>query len=130
MHPSTSNLVMGIRILLALSLVLFCLPRISASFTCPSMTEAGVQEKPCSDCPDGETHDSCARSACLLICPYTIEQTAGLMRHNATHPFTPEVEQSAVFVVPSLADSPRLLSAAARVSAAGTLYILNRALLI
>jgi hypothetical protein len=69
----TSNTPMRV-LLAAIALTVYGLTAGIAAFACPFMTTAAAShEEPCSDCPKQE---SCPPSACVLICQYTVENTA------------------------------------------------------
>src|SRR5215217_3444829 len=103
---STSHSVMRLLLTFAVAVLLLGLPGISTAFTCPLMRPAEVQNDSCSHCPNDKQEESCPASACLLICPYTVEKTAVVTGEGLTDTAIPLVELSRGLVHPPLLDAP------------------------
>jgi len=130
MLRSTSISIMRFLLTFAVAVILLGLPGVSVAFACPFMMTATAEETPCSHCP-GEKEESCPRSACLHICPYSVEKTAVVAEEAIPPPAVlPEVARSSILIAPPLVDRSRILTPAARDSDAHPLYLLNRVLLI
>ncbi len=114
---------------LAIAAIVLGLPGVSRSFACPLMTTADAHEEPCSDCPD-EGEESCPRSECLVICPYTVEKTAVWTGGNLASSVIPQVERSSALIVRSLPDPHLFLKSTPREFDSAPLYLVNRVLLI
>ena len=113
----------------AVAVVLLGLPGVSGAFDCPLPMTAGAEEAPCSHCPD-EKKESCPRSACPLICPYTVEKTAMLAAGGPPVAFVPDVDRNFVPITPVFAERAITSGLPARDSKVPPLYLLNRVFLI
>ena len=109
--------------------LLLGVPGISSAFSCPLMTPASVQTEPCSHCPAEKQQKSCPVSACILICPYTVEKTSDLTSEGLPNALRPPVQPS-ILVLPSFSDAHALSVALTREADSGPLYLFNRVLLI
>jgi len=94
-------------------------------FACPFMTAAATHEEACSDCPKEE---SCPPEACILLCPYTVENTAVITSEDHHVPYVPVV--ASVFAASSLTRVHLLPRAHTREIDSSALYLRNRVLLI
>lgn len=121
---------MRLLLTLTIAVVLLGLPGISSAFSCPPMTPAEVQNEPCSHCPDDKQEESCPVSACLLICPYTVEKSAVLGREGLTDTVMSPVQLSSGIVYPPLSDALVAVARFTRDFDLRPLYLLNRVLLI
>ena len=127
---STSYPVMRFLLTFTVAVVLLGLPGISSAFSCPLMTPAEVQSEPCSHCPDDKQDGSCPVSACLLICPYTVEKSAVLASEGLTDTVMSRVQLSFGIVQPPLSDALVAVVRLTRDFDSRPLYLLNRVLLI
>jgi hypothetical protein len=111
--------------------LLLGLPGISSAFSCLLVTPADVQTDPCSHCPPDKQHrpNSCPVSACILICPYTVEKTFDLANEGMTNALIPPIKPSTL-VHPSLSDTHAFSVALTRAADSGPLYLFNCVLLI
>lgn len=128
---ATSYLVMRALFTFTITALLFGLPGISSAFSCPLMTSADVQSESCSHCPADKQHrpNSCPVSACILICPYTVEKTSDLAIKVLTNALIPAVQPSTL-IHPSFSEAHALSVALTREADSGPLYLFNRVLLI
>lgn len=121
------------RILLtaAISVLLLGLPGMSAVFDCPLPATASES---CSHC-DGETEEgeekqSCPRSVCVLICPYTAQSAALLTSDNRTVTVLPVAALDSGLATPLVFDTARISTPTRRAFDAAPVYLVNRALLL
>jgi hypothetical protein len=126
---ATSYTVMRSLLTFTVAVLLLGLPGISSAFSCPRMTPASVQTEPCSHCPTNKQQKSCPISACILICPYTVEKTSDLASDAPTNALIPPVQPSTL-VLPSFPDAHAFSAALTREADSGPLYLFNRVLLI
>ena len=128
---ATSYSIMRTLLTFTVAALLLGLPGISNAFSCPLMTPADVQAESCSHCPADKQQrpNSCPVSACILICPYTVERTYDLASEGLANALVPPVKPFA-FVHLSFSDEHSLSVALTREVDSGPLYLFNRVLLI
>ena len=120
----------AMRLLLTLAVVLLGLPGISNAFTCPLMTPAEVQSGSCSHCSEEKPQNSCPASECLLIGPYTVENTAVLNAEGLTDTFTLPVQPDTLLLPPDVSDVVGHMARRTGDFDSPPLYLLNCVLLI
>jgi hypothetical protein len=130
MVQSTSNRTMRYFLRCAVAAMVVSLPGVSSAFTCPLMPAAEARNEACSPCPEEKQQESCPRSACLLVCPYTLERTAVLNGEGLTVGFVLDAQFFSAVLRPRLSDARVQMAGAQEPFATPTLYLLNRVLLI
>jgi hypothetical protein len=130
MLQQTSNLSMRPLLALAIAVTLLGVPGTSNAFTCSLMPAADVQNEPCSHCPSDKQQESCPLSACVLICPYTVETTAVLAGEGLPDAHMLPVQLSSVLIHPPVSDTAIPVGGLTDSFDSGPLYLLNRVLLI